>query len=69
MLNVQDLDPKEADAYRGASMEQILQAMTILEYELSKLQLIRRAMMSTGSGIFDPVDHGINRYIPHGVDN
>ena len=65
MKSVEEMSPKEADAFKGASMDQILEAMVILEYELHKISLIRRSMMATGSKVFLPEEHGIKKYIPH----
>ena len=67
MQTLQDLSPKEADAFTGSTMDEVTTAMVILEYELHKLSLIRRAMMAKGSMTFEPTEHGIDPWLPHSM--
>jgi hypothetical protein len=64
MKLITDIPPKEADAYSGASFKSIEGAIDILAYELNKLALIKRVMLSSGAEVFEPTDYGIEKYVP-----
>ena len=59
MKDVWEIPYKQVKAFKGASLEGIDNAMTILEAELNKLSLIKRAMIAEGKQKFDPKDFGI----------
>jgi hypothetical protein len=67
MHTLQEMTPKDADAFKGATMKQITDSMIILELELHKIGLIRRSMMAAGSKVFIPTEHGIEHYTPHSM--
>lgn len=68
MRSLQEMSPKDAGAFKGATMKQITDAMVILELELHHLSIIRRSMIAYGSKTFEPTEHGIAAYVPHSVD-
>ena len=69
MKTLQEINPKDADSFKGATLDEVTNAMVILELELHKLSLIRRSMLAYGSKIFEPTEHGIAAYVPHSVNN